>query len=86
MIDMRTFAEWFALYQVDPWGEKRDDLRMAMLAYQVCCSQMTKEGAAKMKFKDFLYTPPIDVIEKTPEEREAAATMWAKALNAKAKK
>lgn len=33
--DSRLFDEWFALYEVDPWGPGRDDVRAASMAAQM---------------------------------------------------
>jgi len=74
--------EWYALYRVDPWGERRDDMRAAMSTMQLVASRMTKKQAGSLKFKDFLYTPPIDVEPQNDAAIEAKAMMWAKTRNA----
>lgn len=49
-IDSRELSEWMAFYKLEPFGEDRADLRMAILA-QVCASPYSKKP---VKVEDFI--------------------------------
>lgn len=83
---MRTFMEWYALYRIDPWGERREDLRMALATYQTILPHLSKKAASKFSVKDCLYTPPIDTTNETDESIEARAMAWARTRNAAGRK
>lgn len=43
-IDAREFAEWMALYRMDPWGEERAYLRAGIVASTIanCAAMFTR--------------------------------------------
>lgn len=61
----RQLHEWQAFYEIDPFGDQRDDLRTGIL-----CSVMNNRWRAKnetpVKPMDFM--PYIQHVEQTPED------------------
>jgi hypothetical protein len=52
-IDAREFAEWMAYYRLEPWGEERADMRMAVEASSIVNCWI--DAKHRTKPKDFLY-------------------------------
>ena len=69
------FLDWKALYGMEPWGEHRDDLRMARIVWAVFQSQSKRElDESKYRF-EWKYANPAP---KTAEEyRMKAMGAWA---------
>jgi hypothetical protein len=63
-IDSQEFAEWYADYCIEPWGEFRDDLRMALAMFQVFCMK----GGKRLKVADFLLKFEKSKTQQTPAE------------------
>lgn len=49
--DSREFVEWWVEYQANPWGEERDDLRIA----QLCTLVAHGLGDKKAKVSDWMF-------------------------------
>jgi hypothetical protein len=60
----REFDDWLAVYENDPWGEERDDRRMARVTWAIFQAAAPK---AKLKEAPFMldYSPKRPL---TPEE------------------
>ncbi len=68
-IDSREISEWQAFYSIDPFGDQRADLRMAILASAVVAPYIEK-GKTAPKLAEFM--PFSDkVIEPIRTERPA---------------
>lgn len=46
-------TEWKALYNLDPWGEERADLRVGMLTAMVG-NALKRKGGRKLRPQDFM--------------------------------
>ena len=69
------FAEWMAYSRLEPWGEERDDLRMAIIASTIANVNRGKNTKA-FKPQDFM--PSFE-----PEtEEQATERLIAKAMQA----
>ena len=68
-ISSQELTEWQAFYQMEPFGEVRDDYRMAILASVVANCHRGKKGR-KAKPMDFMPKFGEDK-EQTPEEMQA---------------
>ena len=72
-LTQRELIAWRILEEVDPWGEKRDDWRTAMLASIMVNLQLPADK--KLKVSDFLLSfsptsqPPTEL---SPDESVAA--------------
>ena len=55
-----VLGTWAALYQIDPWGEERADLRSGIVASTVANAMAKKRGGGAFKPVDFMpyYEPP----------------------------
>lgn len=49
MVDAPAFTDWMAFYDLEPWGERRDDYRIAILCQAMCASR-----GQSCKFEDFM--------------------------------
>lgn len=65
-INAREFAQWKAFYRIEPFGERRQDLRIALMTYHLVCAQATSECAEKLKVSDFM----LDFAPKEPVSEE----------------
>lgn len=81
MIDSREFAEWMAFYQVEPFGEERDDMRQAIMPYMFA-SAFSKKGK-KVRYEDFLVSNMLHPKpkEQTAEQMKAVLKMVAAKAN-----
>jgi hypothetical protein len=69
------FAEWMAYSRLEPWGEERDDLRMAIIASTIA---NVNRGKNTQAFKPQDFMPSFE-----PEtEEQAAERLIAKAMKA----
>lgn len=60
--------EWLAYYQIDPYGEVRDDLRAGVVAAQVFNAQLDRKTRNKAKGPaDFILFDPCKR-EKSPQD------------------
>lgn len=68
-IDSRELSEWMAFYKLEPWGDERADLRIAILA-SLYANANRKKGQAPFKPSDFIprFEPPE---EQPPEQMKA---------------
>lgn len=87
------FYEWWALYEHDPWGESRADLRMGILASTIANRHRDSRREPRYTPQDFLphfgETPeapvpppahqPLCATRQTSAEIEAMLGMWASA-------
>lgn len=74
-ISSRAFAEWMAYSRLEPWGEDRDDLRMAIVASTIA---NTNRGKNQKPYKPADFMPSFE-----PEtEEQAQARLLAKARSA----
>ena len=65
-IDSAEFAEWMALYSIDPFGEFRADIRIARL----CCivaNALRGKSNKRFEIKDFVH-----IVENPKEVDESA--------------
>jgi hypothetical protein len=78
-IDASERLDWQVLEDVDPWGQRRDDYRAAMLAWIM--------AGGKSKMSDFILDflrppePPRPPRKQSPEEIETIMRMWIKGSN-----
>ncbi len=68
-IDSREISEWQAYYSIDPFGDQRADIRMAILASAVVAPHIER-GKTAPKPADFMPFPD-EVIEPARTERPA---------------
>lgn len=78
-ISNTQFNEWKTLYNSDPWGEQRADLRIGMLD-AIVCSALSKK---KFKATDFMLFQEEQ--PKTFKEEQAELRKNIKAYNRKVK-
>lgn len=71
-------AYWFALYELDPWGEQRADLRQAYTTTVIANSM----GGGKTKPLDFMPYLQGEKKRQTPQEQETIIRRFANAANA----
>lgn len=62
-MSQREFARWLALYQLERFGEERDDLRIANATAWICAAQGMKVSAEKALLK-------LDTRSKREKEKE----------------
>lgn len=68
-VDSAEFTEWQALYDIDPWGEERADLRNSV----ACWTSATAAGAKGLKPDSFLLRFDQDPTPDTPVEEKLKA-------------
>ncbi|HEV7299259.1 MAG TPA: hypothetical protein VGN72_07835 [Tepidisphaeraceae bacterium] len=67
------FEDWIAIYPHDPWGEDRDDLRMARMVWATFAAMGGKK-TKKLKESDFLFSFKTAMDKpQTPEQYAAKA-------------
>ena len=72
-MDAKEFGEWMAYYNLEPFGQERDDLHAANIAHW---NYLTKAGKdAKLTLRDFLIVPP-------PRPKQTMTEMMMMAQNA----
>ena len=79
--DSREYAEWRALYELDPWGEERADLRAGIIASTIA---NVNRGKSQKVFSPGDFMPEFDKpvrTQQTPQEMAAVMTMFAKRQN-----
>lgn len=69
----RQLTEWMIFYQLEPWGEKRADLRAGIVAATVANVHRGKKDKA-LKAEDFMPELPGD------EEADADGPDWERLL------
>jgi hypothetical protein len=71
----QQFDEWWAAYQIDPWGEERADLRIGRLA---CAVEVLARGSdAEWTPADFLLSlPASDDDAGEPQSLDEQASAW----------
>ena len=74
----REFAEWCAYYQIEPFGQERDNLHAAMIA----CTVANAHGA-KTKIADFMLKMKEAVVRQTPKQMMAILEMFTQWFNGK---
>lgn len=68
------FSEWLAYYQLEPFGDERADLRMAILASLIANANRDKKKRKKaFDPKDFI--PQFGKEAQTPEQQLAIVEM-----------
>lgn len=83
--------EWRVLEVLDPWGQRREDLRFAMLSRQIAQWLGVKPkdgGELKVKVEDLALTfaDGEEPVQQSAGQIERHMLAWAKAFNATAKK
>ena len=78
--DSREYAEWRALYELDPWGEERADLRAGIIASTI--ANVNRGKGKSFSPGDFMpeFDKPVRTLQ-TPQEMAAVLTMFAKRQN-----
>lgn len=66
-IDAREFAEWVAYWALEPWGEKRADLRAGIVSSTVANALCTRSGGGSWQPSDFM--PEFDGDEGAGRDR-----------------
>ena len=77
-ISSREFAEWMAFYRLEPFGEERADLRMAILAAVIAnANRDPKQRKQPYEPKDFMpqFDQPQDTETEPWEQQLALAHM-----------
>jgi hypothetical protein len=69
-IDSAEFSEWLAYWQLEPWGQSREDLRIGILAALYANTHRASDATpyAPDTFFPNLAPPPVD---STAEDRDA---------------
>lgn len=75
-IDSAEFAEWWAYYDIEPFGQERDNLHAAMIA-----SVAANAAGAKTKITDFMLKIKEAVVRQTPAQIMAVLTMFTQWFN-----
>lgn len=70
-MDSAEFAEWCAYYQLEPFGQERDNMHAAIIACAVSNSQ-----GAKTKIKDFMLRIRETVQQQTAKQMESILKMF----------
>jgi hypothetical protein len=74
----QEFSEWWAFYQMEPWGCEVDDFRAGLVAATVAnTSRDAKKHKKPFQPSDFMpnyETPPVP--EQSPEDHERIMGMW----------
>jgi hypothetical protein len=78
MLPASELPYWFALYELDPWGEQRADFRQAITTTAIANTM----GGGKAKPADFMAYTDEEKKKQTPEEQEACIRRFAKAATA----
>jgi hypothetical protein len=67
--DMRPseLGLWLALWETDPWGEQRADLRQAMTSRAVSQTALKRIGGGEWALTDFM--PYLEKTEPTDKDR-----------------
>ncbi len=87
MFTARQFFEWQAYEQIDPWGERRQDYRIASLGALIAnVNRDSKKRPEPYTIEDFLlkFGEP-EKKQQTWQEQEMILNMWAQAMGAAAK-
>jgi len=86
-IDATELDDWYLLESVDPWGQLRDDIRIADLSAHIAnLLARRKDGDKGFNWTDYLLRFEIDQQEVTPqttEQIEKILLRWAKITNAR---
>ena len=64
------YSEWMAFYGLDPWGEQRDDMRMARLA----AATLAPHSRASIDANEFLLFP--DAAHELPDDVDGRERAW----------
>lgn len=75
MLPASELPYWFALYELDPWGEQRADFRQAITTTAIANSM----GGAKAKPADFMAYLQEEKKRQTPAEQEETIRRFAQA-------
>ena len=81
-MDSAEFAEWQAMYSIEPWGDRRGDIQAALVSQQVHNSVPRKGPPAKLA--DFLLKFEVEP-KDTPEQLAQKINAFFKGLAAAAK-
>lgn len=65
-ISAREFAEYIAFWQLEPWGEEREDYRSALIC-AVLANVWRPKGSRDYRPEDFM--PKFVPVEQSPEEQ-----------------
>jgi len=78
-VNSRQFKDWIAFYRISPFGDKRDDIRTALICSTVARCLGAKGRAAKPE------TYMLEFVKKyqTPEEFAKMMKQFKKAKNVK---
>ncbi len=79
-IDARELAEWEAFYNIDPFGEGRDDLRAGIICSTIhgMAGKIANKAMAPADFMPFLTKPERE--PQSPEEQQMLCGAIAAAL------
>ena len=77
-ISSREFAEWLAFYRLEPFGEERADLRMAVLAALIANVNRNPKKRRVFTPEDFMpkFEPPSDSPRGAGGEGEGGRQTW----------
>ena len=67
----RELNEWFEFYNLEPFGEVRDNWHMAVVAH-ILANANRRPSAPPAKISDFMHVDP----ETARERREQAVIAW----------
>lgn len=76
-ITVKEFFGWMSFYRLNPWGEERQDARIAQLA-SVCANGLLK---GKFKPKDFMFDFIRCNVKQTVDEMYAVFKLFARQQN-----
>lgn len=83
-MDADELLDWEILEDIDPWGQLREDYRLAVLISQMMnAARLRKPGGQLFSFKDFLLDFfPRPVVRQPTAQVEAEIMAWVKSTNA----
>ncbi len=85
-MSLRTWHEWVAYFQIEPFGEERADVRSATIASTVANASRTKRGQRAFKIGDFMPDYGRQTKKQSAAEQEAIFSAFADAHNRARKK
>ena len=73
-IDSAEFTAWIAFYHIQPFGPERDDIRSALLGFQLARNMHRDTRPRRLRLDDFkpTFSPtPQQIPEQTPAQMYA---------------
>lgn len=68
--------EWWARWQMEPWGDRRADLRIAKATMEIVACQLSRKDARRLRLSDFMLKFRTTREQKSEAEQEALMQAW----------